>query len=695
MPTTTTTYSFNKPVVGADEDDWGGYLNGNWDSVDDLLDGTTPITGIDINSGTLDGVTIGGTTAGAGTFTTLTANTSITGTLATAAQANVTSLGTLTGLTIGGNLSVDGGTIKLDGNYPTGTNNVALGDGALVDLTSGGNNTSVGADSVLGDTTTGSQNVGIGTGSIRFNTTGSNNSAVGWRSLFSNLTASSNSAFGSSALYANTTGDNGAAFGHDALRFNTTGASNSAFGRQALFSNTTASNNTAVGYQAGYSNTTGTYNAFLSRLAGYANTTGSYNTMGGSGAGINNTTGGANTVFGADALFSNTTASNNTAVGYQAGFSNTTGVNNIFIGQGAGFSATTANYNTIIGQGAGTSLTTGSGNCFVGGSYANSGYFVTTGSKNTILGGYNGNQGGLDIRTSSNYIVLSDGDGNPRQVIDSSGNLLVGKTSSSFSTVGARLSSTDNQFVTDGQLSAAFNRKTSDGDIIGFFKDGTVVGSIRSNSGARIAINSEGSFGLLQSSNSSCFFWSSLSFSPFNDNVRDLGEAGFRYDDIYATNGTIQTSDQNEKQQIASLTDAEMTAAKAISKLFKTFKWNDSVAEKGDAARTHSGVIAQDVEQAMTDAGLNAGDYAFFISSTWWETQTEVPAVEADEENGVEAQEAYTRTDTYETAEEAPEGATERNRKGIRYPQLLSFIGAATEQRLASIESRLDALENA
>ena len=97
----------------------------------------------------------------------------------------------------------------------------------------------------------------------------------------------------------------------------------------------------------------------------------------------------------------------------------------------------------------------------------------------------------------------------------------------------------------------------------------------------------------------------------------------------------------------------------------------------------------------MTDAGLHAGDYAFFISTTWWEAQTDVPAVEADDENGVEAQEAYTRTDTYRTAEEAPEGATERNRKGIRYPQLLSFIGAATEQRLAFIESRLAALENA
>ena len=54
--------------------------------------------------------------------------TNIAGTLTTAAQPNITSVGTLTGLTVNGNVSVDGGTIKLDGNYPTGTNNVALGN---------------------------------------------------------------------------------------------------------------------------------------------------------------------------------------------------------------------------------------------------------------------------------------------------------------------------------------------------------------------------------------------------------------------------------------------------------------------------------------------------------------------------------------------------------------------------------------
>jgi hypothetical protein len=41
------------------------------------------------------------------------------------------------------------------------------------------------------------------------------------------------------------------------------------------------------------------------------------------------------------------------------------------------------------------------------------GISITTGGKNTVIGGYDGNQGGLDIRTASNYIVLSDGDGNP------------------------------------------------------------------------------------------------------------------------------------------------------------------------------------------------------------------------------------------------------------------------------------------
>jgi hypothetical protein len=130
------------------------------------------------------------------------------------------------------------------------------------------------------------------------------------------------------------------------------------------------------------------------------------------------------------ALNANTTASNNVAVGFQAGYSGTTGNTNTLIGKSAGYSNTVGNGNVIIGHEAGY-FCTGSSNTFVGGGISGvvggAGVLMTTGSKNTIIGNYSGNQGGLDIRTSSNNIVLSDGDGNPRFAIDNNGSAALGR----------------------------------------------------------------------------------------------------------------------------------------------------------------------------------------------------------------------------------------------------------------------------
>ena len=107
---------------------------------------------------------------------------------------------TFTGLTISGNLSVDGGTIKLDGNYPTGTENVALGDTALDSVITGGNyNTAIGA---LAGTaiTTGDENTLVGSRSGDAITTGSSNTAVGQASLGTNITGNYNTAIGVSSL---------------------------------------------------------------------------------------------------------------------------------------------------------------------------------------------------------------------------------------------------------------------------------------------------------------------------------------------------------------------------------------------------------------------------------------------------------------------------------------------------------------
>jgi Chaperone of endosialidase len=210
--------------------------------------------------------------------------------------------------------------------------------------------------------------------------------------------------------------------GYFAGAVNTTGANNVAVGQQALYSNTTASNNTAVGYQAGYTNTTGNYLTAVGWSSLYSNTTGVENTAMGRYTLGSNTSGGYNVAVGNQALVNNTTASSNTAVGYQAGYANTTGNYNTFLGYQSGYNSNVSGnaFNTCIGLQAGYSLSSGTANTFIGvnSSGNGSGSAVTSGSKNTILGGYSGNQGGLDIRTSDGYIVLSDGDGNPRAYWD-------------------------------------------------------------------------------------------------------------------------------------------------------------------------------------------------------------------------------------------------------------------------------------
>jgi hypothetical protein len=125
--------------------------------------------------------------------------------------------------------------------------------------------------------------------------------------------------------------------------------------------------------------------------------------------------------------------------------------------------------------------------------------------------------------------------------------------------------------------------------------------------------------GLVNSSNNGVFFNGASSpptLSPTTDNAYSCGYSSFRWTVIYATTGTINTSDANQKQQVADLSAAEKEVAKSIKGLIKTYKFNDAVAAKGSAARKHVGVIAQDVQVAFAAQGLNAEEYGIFCSDT-------------------------------------------------------------------------------
>jgi hypothetical protein len=344
------------------------------------------------------------------------------------------------------------------GNTTTGSSNTGIGVAALYANTAS-NNTAVGYQAAYANTT-GIQVVALGTSALPANTTGNQNIGIGYRALFNNTTGYENVVIGAEALSVSTVsalntvigtyagasgmGSENVVIGASAMRSALGGAANVAIGRQALYSST-ASNNTAVGYQAAYTNTTGTTNVALGVQALYANTTGAgnvalgataldANTTGASNVAVGqgslganttannntavgtsslvaNTTGTSNVALGTNALGANTTASNNTGLGFRALFVNTTGASNTAVGASALTANTTGLSNTAVGYTAGSALTTANQNTFIG---VNSGKLITTGANNTIIGAYNGNQGSLDIRTSDNYIVLSDGDGNPR-----------------------------------------------------------------------------------------------------------------------------------------------------------------------------------------------------------------------------------------------------------------------------------------
>jgi len=140
-------------------------------------------------------------------------------------------------------------------------------------------------------------------------------------------------------------------------------------------------------------------------------------------------------------------------------------------------------------------------------------------------------------------------------------------------------------------------------------------------------------------------FLNSSFFRPDQDDSMTIGTGASKWKEIYLTNDPIITSDEREKTFLT-IEDAEKACAIEVKKHIRKFKWNKAIEEKGDAARIHYGVNAQQVRDIFSNHGLDAHSYGLFTYDEWKE--------ELDEDNNV-IQEAG-------------------NRYGIRYSELLCFI---------------------
>ena len=399
-----------------------------------------------------------------------------------------------------------------------------------------------------------SSNVGIGYGALELAEDVRTNVAVGGNALRNNGTASfawQNTAIGVSAGSNVTGGTNNIFMGYNCGGAISGGGQNIIIGAEAYLNKTGSNfqNNVIIGYKAGSGSTQTSPNdqILIGQQAGYNATSGAiaignfavsgnggFQSVGighralNSGGYIRNTAVGHYCMLNADQ-----TAQENTAMGYYALKQLTTGDGNVAIGNQTALNITTGSYNTLVGNYAGDALTTPTANTFIG---QNSGGNITTGSKNTIIGIFNGNQHGLDIRTSSNNIVLSDGDGNPRVIVDGSGNLLAGKTSSATNTVGHELKVNGTAVhTTDGITPFYLNRKTTDGVIAEFRKDNTTVGTIGVVDGDNLFIGSS-------ASDHAGFYFNNTNVKPYvngavSDNTMNIGASAERFKDIFISGG--------------------------------------------------------------------------------------------------------------------------------------------------------------
>lgn len=98
------------------------------------------------------------------------------------------------------------------------------------------------------------------------------------------------------------------------------------------------------------------------------------------------------------------------------------------------------------------------------------------------------------------------------------------------------------------------------------------------------------------------------SVAPANDNSFSLGVTGRRWTQVYATKGTINTSDRREKKDIEYNMDK-------YSDFFLDLKPTQYKFVHNNSNRYHLGFISQDIEESLNKHGLLSTDFAGFIKS--------------------------------------------------------------------------------
>jgi Protein of unknown function (DUF2793). len=183
---------------------------------------------------------------------------------------------------------------------------------------------------------------------------------------------------------------------------------------------------------------------------------------------------------------------------------------------------------------------------------------------------------------------------------------------------------------------------------------------------------------------------------PHAANSYNLGAPSYCWANGYIQNAWTVVSDERLKDEIASLSEAEMAVAKAIAPLVATYKMKAAVAEKGSAqARRHCGWIAQRIEEIFAAHDLDPFAYGCVGFDPATKTVAATRTVTRPKMNGAEPVVAADGKPVMETVEEPYEqqvpdcddDGVPRTIHNLRVAEVIAFALAGLAARVAALEA--------
>lgn len=142
---------------------------------------------------------------------------------------------------------------------------------------------------------------------------------------------------------------------------------------------------------------------------------------------------------------------------------------------------------------------------------------------------------------------------------------------------------------------------------------------------------------------------STTAFSPWSNNTTTCGDAIYKWTAVYATNGTIQTSDERLKENVQPLNYGlnDVMNLKPVS-----YQWSDKAARLGNGSNL--GFLAQDLEKVLPEVVVH-------------DQITQEQIANAKKYKGID----ITNTDTY----------------GVKYSEIIPVLVKAIQEQQAEIDA--------